>query len=127
MEPLNGLGTLSEWVRQKLSESATRPAKKDAVLNTRVPVHTRGSATAELERHLRSKLRELGPAAAQSVAARRSIIASLLICELDERLHNESKFNGLVAEIQQAIDGDAGLKKKFDALIIQLSRLPEKS
>lgn len=127
MEPLNGLGALSDWVRQRLSEPATRLTRKDASGDAQVSAGQRRSAVAELEKHLRARLRELGPAAAQSVAARRSIIASLLICELDERLHNESKFNALVAEIQQAIDGDAALKVKFDALIAQLSRLPGKS
>lgn len=122
MEPINGLGALSEWVRQKLSESPARPTRAEGSATARSHGAPPRTATAELERHLRAKLSELGPVAAQSVAARRSIIASLLLCELDERLHNESKFNALVGDIQQAIDGDAALKMKFDALIVQLSK-----
>jgi len=122
MEPVNGLGALSDWVRQRLSEASARPTRKEGSSSAAAHSSTRRTAVVDLERHLRARLSELGPAAAQSVAARRSIIASLLICELDERLHNESKFNALVSEIQQAIDGDAGLRMKFDALILQLSK-----
>lgn len=122
MEPLDGLGSLSELVRLKLQKGPSGAARKD---NAAADVHhtkAQHVALAELERQLRLKLKELGLGAARSASARRSIIASLLICELGERLHNESRFNALVRNIQKNIDEDETLRTRFDTLIEQLSR-----
>lgn len=122
MEPLDGLGPLSELVRLKLQKGASGTARKDSATAAVQHAKAQHVALAELERQLRHKLKELGPGAARSASARRSIIASLLICELGERLHNESRFNALVRSVQKNIDEDEKLRTRFDALIEQLSR-----
>ena len=122
MEPLDGLGSLSELVRLKLQKGTSGVARKDSATAAVQHAKAQHVALAELERQLRHKLKELGPGAARSASARRSIIASLLICELGERLHNESRFNALVRSVQKNIDEDEKLRTRFDALIEQLSR-----
>jgi hypothetical protein len=122
MEPVNGLGALSEIVRRKLREGASSSARKDGAAHEPARAGAQRLAIGELERQLRIKLKELGPDALKSPSAKRSIIASLLICELDERLHNESKFNALVRGIQQSIDEDENLRTRFNSVIEQLSR-----
>jgi hypothetical protein len=122
MEPVNGLGALSEIVRRKLREGASSSARKDGATHEPARAGAQRLAIGELERQLRIKLKELGPDALKSPSAMRSIIASLLICELDERLHNESKFNALVRGIQQSIDEDENLRTRFNSVIEQVSR-----
>jgi hypothetical protein len=123
MEPINGLGALSEIVRRKLREGSASVAPRDDATTTQSNLNApRQLAVGELEKQLRIKLRELGPSAAQSPAARRSIVASLLLCELDERLHNEPKFHALVRTVQSSIDSDERLRAKFDAVLEQLAR-----
>jgi hypothetical protein len=122
MEPVNGLGALSEIVRRKLREGSANIAQRDGAAASSAPAANRALAAGELERQLRLRLKELGTGAAQSPAARRAIVASLLLCELDERLHNEPKFHALVRTVQSSIDGDEHLRARFDAVIEQLSR-----
>jgi hypothetical protein len=122
MEPLDGLSSLSELVRLKLQKGTSTATRKDGATTATPNPKAQHLALAELERQLRLKLKELGPGAARGASARRSIIASLLICELDARLHNESRFNALVRSIQKSIDEDERLRTRFDALIEQLSR-----
>jgi len=122
MEPVNGLGALSEIVRRKLREGAVSGARKSGATSEPPRARSQRLAIGEIERQLRVTLKELGAAGAQSSAAKRSIIASLLMCEYDERLHNESKFNALVRSIQQSIDEDENLRTRFNSVIEQLSR-----
>ena len=122
MEPVNGLGALSEIVRRKLREGAVNGDRKSGTVSEPPRARSQRLAVGEIERQLRLTLKELGPAGVQSSAAKRSIIASLLMCEYDERLHNESKFNALVRSIQQSIDEDENLRTRFNSVIEQLSR-----
>jgi len=127
MDPINGLGPLTEIVRRKLREGASAERgsgiarRSSSSVRPEVSEQTRRLAVGELEKQLRLKLKELGPEAAHSPGARRVIIASLLMCELDDRLHNESRFNLLVRAIQRSIDEDERLRARFDAVINQLS------
>lgn len=123
MEPISGLAALCEMLRRKIganAESTGRASK--AVRDEAVRPSARRVGLHQLEQQIRAKLCEQPTDALRSVASKRTVIASLLAWELDDRLKNEPKFNTLVRNVQESIDGDARLKAKFEQVMEQLSK-----
>jgi hypothetical protein len=122
MEPVNGLGPLSQLLRQKAGASeASAPQRESGAADAAGSPAVR-TAVEDIERRVRLKLKDLGPGAGKSAGFRRWVISLVLTYEYNPRVQTEPKFVAMVQSVLRALEGDAGLQERFDSVMDELSR-----
>jgi hypothetical protein len=119
MEPVNGLGPLSQLLRRKVGAGEATTPQRDASASSAEAAER--TAIEEIERKVRLKLKDLGPGAGRSTGFRRWVIALMLTYEYSPRMQTEPKFVAMVQQVLNALERDAGLKQRFDRVMDDLS------
>src|SRR5262245_65152879 len=111
MEPVDGLGPLSQLLRRKTgtSEAATPQREPGAISAESAAART---AIEQIERKVRLKLQDLSPGAWRSTGFRRWVIALMLTYEYSPRMQTEPKFIAMVQSVLTLLERDAGLKQR---------------
>lgn len=120
MKPIDGLDRLAGLLRMRIqgtrTDTSTRPAGRQppqTAPGSRRPV-------AALEQALRARIRQLRQQAGPQDAVDRAVIGTMLAWELDDRLHNEPKFNALVQQVLRHIHNDPALEQAFRQVLEQI-------
>ena len=120
MEPVDGLGPLSQLLRRRVGAGEATTPQRDLTATTAESAAAR-TAIAEIERKVRLKLQDLGPGAGRSTGFRRWVIALMLTYEYSPRMQTEPRFVAMVQSVLTALERDAGLKQRFDSVMDELS------
>jgi hypothetical protein len=120
MEPVNGLGPLSQLLRRKVGASDASADQRES--SAVAPSQPARSAIEDIERRVRSKLKDLGPGAGRSTGFRRWVISLVLTHEYNPRVQTEPRFIAMVQTVVRSLESDSGLRAKFDSVIDELSR-----
>jgi hypothetical protein len=120
MEPVNGLGPLSQLLRRKAGTNEAITPQRDASATAAESAAGR-TAIEEIERKVRLKLKDLGPGAWRSTGFRRWVIAQMLTYEYSPRMQTEPKFVAMVQSVLNALERNAELKQRFDRVMNELS------
>jgi hypothetical protein len=121
MDPVNGLGPLSQLLRRTVSaRDASSPQRESRDVSTGQSQAVR-TAVEDIERRVRSKLKDLGPGAARSAGFRRWVISLVLTYEYNPRVQTEPRFVAMVQSVLRSLEDDAGLRARFDGVMDELS------
>src|SRR4051812_19850906 len=99
MEPVNGLGPLSQLLRRKVGASDTSADQRESSAASTAPSQPARTAIEDIERRVRLKLKDLGPGAGRSTGFRRWVISLVLTHEYNPRVQTEPRFIAMVQSV----------------------------
>lgn len=122
MEPVNGLGPLSQLLRRKVGASDTSASQRESSTVSTAQSQAVRTAIEDIERRVRLKLKDLRPGANKSTGFRRWVISLVLTYEYNPRVQTEPKFIAMVQSVVRLLESDADLRAKFDSVMDELSK-----
>lgn len=109
MEPINGLGRVSELLRKKVTEKSFGTRTSKVATGSHLQSSERPSIAA-FERQMQQKIKNLQHIDASPTALQHAVIESILAWEFGEQLRNEPKFIALVTRVKQHVEEEPEVK-----------------
>lgn len=118
MDPLDSISQLSRLLRSQVSaDKEYKRSNTEGPSRQAKPVRM---SLAELEHDIKLKLKRVNHDSGRMEKQARTLVESVLVWEYGERVHNEPKFNLLIAKINQQLNHDEKAREAIGRLITQL-------
>ena len=122
-DPINGLSGIMQALRRRFAERASESGGgRPAATPKTQPRAAVQAGIDELERKIALRLRSLQPDERTSPRATRVFIETTLAWEFGDEILTDPSCAELAADIQKAIDDSPDIRKRFDAMLKNLSR-----